>query len=373
MTSPLQCYQNDISNGIIKPDAEQARAVAELQQLFDRLTAKPRRASAFGSMLALAGKKLLGRSGEGANIKGLYLYGGVGRGKTYLMDTFYECLPLRKKQRTHFHRFMQQVHAELAKLKHQKNPLEVVAAAIASNASVLCFDEFFVSDIGDAMILGGLLEHLMAAGVVLVATSNIHPDDLYANGLQRDRFLPAIRLLHQHTTIFKLDGGVDYRLRALKQACLYFHPLGVDADTALQDGFDRLASGHAETLKDTHIEILGRAVPARLVSDGVVWFDFEQICAGARSAFDYIELAKEYHSVVLANVPQLDSSMDDVARRFVSLIDELYDRHVKLIISAAVPLTALYTGTGLAFVFERTRSRLLEMQSEDYLALEHRP
>lgn len=373
MTSPLQCYQNDLSNGVIKPDTEQARAVAELQLLFDRLTAIPSEPAGLSDLVAGWGRKLLNRSVELPVIKGLYIYGGVGRGKTYLMDTFYECLPFREKQRTHFHRFMQQVHAELAGLKHQKNPLEVVAAAIASKARVLCFDEFFVSDIGDAMILGGLLEHLMAEGVVLVATSNIHPDELYANGLQRDRFLPAIRLLHQHTTIFKLDGGVDYRLRALKQACLYFSPLGADADAALLDGFNKLASGHAETQKDTHIEILGRIVPVRMVSDGVAWFDFEQICAGARSAFDYIELAKEYHSVVLANVPQLDGSMDDVARRFVSLIDELYDRHVKLIMSAAVPLTGLYTGTGLAFVFERTRSRLLEMQSEDYLGLEHRP
>lgn len=373
MISPLQCYQNDLSNGAIKPDPEQARAVVELQRLYSELTRTPEKPAGLSARLTEFAQKILGPSNAQAPVKGIYLYGGVGRGKTYLMDTFYECLPFEKKQRTHFHRFMQQVHAELAALKQQKNPLEVVAAAIASKARVLCFDEFFVSDIGDAMILGGLLEHLMAEGVVLVATSNIHPDGLYANGLQRDRFLPAIRLLHQHTAIFKLDGGIDYRLRALKQACLYFHPLGAEADAALQDGFDRLASGHAERLKDAHIEILGRPVPVRLASEGVVWFDFEQICAGARSAFDYIELAKEYHSVVLANVPQLDASMDDVARRFVSLVDELYDRHVKLIMSAAVPLTELYTGTGLAFVFERTGSRLLEMQSEDYLGLEHRP
>lgn len=373
MKSPLQCYQNDLATGLIRPDAEQALAVNQLQELFRQLTMQPERSSGFSAAVTGLARKLMRRPTESAAIKGLYLYGGVGRGKTYLMDTFFDSLPFGQKQRTHFHRFMQQVHSELAALKQQKNPLEIVAASIAARARVLCFDEFFVSDIGDAMILGGLLEHLMAEGVVLVATSNIHPDGLYANGLQRDRFLPAIRLLHQHTIIFKLDGGVDYRLRALKQACLYFQPLGQAADDALQDGFRRLASGHGEPLSDMPIKILGRAVPVRMVADGVVWFDFAQICAGARSAFDYIEIAKEYHSIVLGNVPQLDGSMDDVARRFVSLIDELYDRHVKLIMSAAVPLTELYTGTGLAFVFERTQSRLLEMQSEDYLGLEHRP
>lgn len=373
MTSPLQCYQNDLDSGAIKPDPEQARAVAELQRLYAALTVATAKPAGVTGWLSAMARRLAGSSDASADIKGIYLYGGVGRGKTYLMDTFYECLPFREKQRTHFHRFMQQVHGELSRLNQQKNPLETVAADIADKARVLCFDEFFVSDIGDAMILGGLLEHLMAEGVVLVATSNIHPDELYANGLQRDRFLPAIRLLHQHTVIFRLDSGIDYRLRALKQACLYFSPLGSDADAALADGFDRLASGHSETRENTRIEILGRAISARRVSDGVVWFDFQQICAGARSAFDYIELAKEYHSVVLAGVPQLDGSMDDVARRFVSLIDELYDRHVKLIMSAAVPLAELYTGTGLAFVFERTRSRLLEMQSEDYLGLQHRP
>lgn len=373
MTTPLQCYRNDLSNGVIKPDPEQARAVAELQRLYDELTTEPEEPVGLAAKLSIWGRKLKGDPEPAPDIKGIYLYGGVGRGKTYLMDTFYECLPFAQKQRTHFHRFMQQVHAELGRFKQQKNPLEQVAADIAARARVLCFDEFFVSDIGDAMILGGLLEHLMAEGVILVATSNIHPDELYANGLQRDRFLPAIRLLHQHTIIFKLESGIDYRLRALKQACLYFSPLGADAELGLADGFKRLASEHAEVFDNTQIDILGREVPARRVAEGVVWFDFQQICAGARSAFDYIELAKEYHSVVLANVPQLDGSMDDVARRFVSLIDELYDRHVKLIMSAAVPLPELYTGTGLAFVFERTRSRLLEMQSEDYLAREHRP
>ncbi|HLT64180.1 MAG TPA: cell division protein ZapE [Pseudohongiella sp.] len=368
MTTPLQSYQNDLDQGLVRPDAAQARAVEALQSLYDAVLAAEERSAGIGSWL----KSRLGLE-KPAPIKGLYIYGGVGRGKTYLMDTFFECLPFERKLRTHFHRFMQQVHAELARLKQQKNPLETVADSIAARARVLCFDEFFVSDIGDAMILGGLLEHLMARGVVLVATSNIHPDGLYANGLQRDRFLPAIRLLHQHCQILELDSGIDYRLRTLKQASLYFTPLGPEANQALTALFENLVSGRADRQENTEVEILGRPVPVTLVSEGVAWFEFRQLCGGARSAFDYIELAREYHSVILSDVPQMDGSKDDMARRFVSLVDELYDRHVKLIMSAEVPLQELYSGHELAFVFERTRSRLLEMQSEDYLALEHRP
>jgi len=368
MITPLQSYQNDLNSGLVRPDDAQSVAIAALQSLYDALLESERVSSSVGGWLK-------GRFGLAKTkpIKGLYIYGGVGRGKTYLMDTFFECLPFERKLRTHFHRFMQHVHSELARLKQQKNPLETVADSIAAKARVLCFDEFFVSDIGDAMILGGLLEHLMSRGVVLVATSNIHPDGLYANGLQRDRFMPAIRLLHENCQILELDSGIDYRLRALKQARLYFSPLGEGAGLALAGLFERLASGHAQRRQDVAVEILGRPIPARLVSDGVGWFEFRHLCGGARSAFDYIELAREYHTVILSDVPAMDSSHDDLARRFVSLVDELYDRHVKLIISAAVPLPELYSGHGLAFVFERTLSRLLEMQSEQYLGLEHRP
>lgn len=370
MMTPLQRYQDDLARGVLLPDAAQARAIVHVQRVYDDALAAEGRALGSSLWGRLAG--VLGRKPAGP-VKGIYFYGGVGRGKTYIMDTFYECLPLAAKQRTHFHRFMQMVHGRLTALKGQKNPLERVAADIVDNARVLCFDEFFVSDIGDAMILGRLLEHLLEAGVVLIATSNIHPDGLYANGLQRERFLPAIALLHRHTDIIELDGGVDYRLRALKQACLYFSPLGDEAERALQAAFEQLAPEHADSQQGGDIEILGRSLPVRRVADDVVWFDFDDLCDGARSAYDYIELAKVYHAVVLGNVPQMDAAQDDVARRFVSLVDELYDRHVKLILSAAVPLTDLYIGQGLAFVFERTRSRLLEMQSEEYLAREHRP
>ena len=374
--TPIQRYQDDLARGVLQPDAAQAQAFVHVQRVYDDVLAADRRAgkgSALSRLLSPAGWGGLFGGTTPPLVKGLYFHGGVGRGKTYIMDTFYECLPLENKHRTHFHRFMQMVHGRLTALKGQKNPLEQVAADIADSARVLCFDEFFVSDIGDAMILGRLLEHLLEAGVVLIATSNIHPDGLYANGLQRERFLPAIALLHKHTEIVELEGGTDYRLRALKQACLYFSPLGAEAEQSLQSAFTRLAPEHADAQVGGEIGVLGRSLPVRQVADDVVWFDFDELCDGARSAYDYIELAKVYHAVVLGNVPQMDSAQDDVARRFVSLVDELYDRHVKLILSAAVPLPDLYIGQGLAFVFERTRSRLLEMQSEEYLAREHRP
>lgn len=372
--TPQERYQSDLAAGVLLPDAAQANAIQHMQRLYDELLQPP------PGPLARLLRRATGKGGVGGPaIKGVYFYGGVGRGKTYIMDAFFDCLPLEGKLRTHFHRFMQQVHADLARLKHQKNPLQRVAAGISEQARVLCFDEFFVSDIADAMILGGLFEHLFNAGVVLVATSNIHPDRLYENGLQRERFLPTIALLHRHTEVVELDGGVDYRLRALRQACLYFSPLGDEADAALQQSFNALVPAHADGVADAgpvavqQLEVLGRPIPARRAVDGVVWFDFADLCAGARSAYDYIELARVYHTLILSNVPALDGARDDAARRFVSLVDELYDRHVKLIVSAAVPLPELYSGTELAFVFERTRSRLLEMQSEDYLAREHRP
>jgi cell division protein ZapE len=365
--TPSQRYQRDLASGALAKDSAQAMAIGHFQRLYDELVAP---APTTGSVFA----RLMSRfqAAEPARAKGLYVYGGVGRGKTYLMDVFFESLPFERKMRTHFHRFMQRVHAELNQLKMQKNPLELVARKIAAEARVICFDEFFVSDIGDAMILGGLLTQLIEEGVTFVTTSNIEPDSLYANGLQRERFLPAIALLKQHTTVFRLDGGVDYRLRSLKQAKIYYSPLGADADAELLNSFSRLAD-HGEVVSAATVEVLGREIPTRMSAEDIIWFECEDLCGGPRSAYDYIELAKLYQTIVLSNVPLFDGSNDDLARRFVNLVDEFYDRHVKLILSAQVPLLALYQGTGLAFVFERTVSRLLEMQSEEYLGREHRP
>ncbi len=368
--TPTQRYQRDLANGVLQEDAAQAQAIAQFQRLYDDLQAVTKESP--GVLGKLWGQLSGQRVAKAAPVKGLYIYGGVGRGKTYLMDVFFESLPFERKMRTHFHRFMQRVHHELGQLKQQKNPLEQVAQKIAKEARIICFDEFFVSDIGDAMILGGLLTHLLEEGVSFVTTSNIIPDKLYENGLQRERFLPAIALLKQHTIILELDGGVDYRLRALQQASIYYSPLGEAADAQLLACFERLAD-HGVVEKGVEIEVLGRRIPARMCAQDIIWFDCSALCDGPRSAYDYIELAKLFQALVLSNVPSFDGSNDDLARRFVSLVDELYDRHVKLIISAQVPLLSLYTGKDLAFIFERTSSRLLEMQSEEYLGREHRP
>ncbi len=341
-----------------------------LQSLYDELTVPVARQR--GGVLGRMRQRF--RSPEPVlPVKGLYFWGGVGRGKTYLMDNFYESLPFREKMRAHFHRFMRRVHRELKQLAGEKNPLERVADNIAEEARVICFDEFFVSDITDAMLLGTLLEHLFARGVTLVATSNIVPDRLYENGLQRQRFLPAIALLNRHTSVVNVDGGVDYRLRALEQAELYHAPLGPDAERAMLDAFNRLAPATEEVKEAVEIEVEGRRIPCRFIAEDVIWFDFEVICNIPRSQNDYIELAKEFHAVLVGNVHQMGRKNDDHARRFVNMVDEFYDRNVKLVLSAEVDMVSLYTEGKLSFEFERTRSRLLEMQSHDYLARPHRP
>ncbi len=302
----------------------------------------------------------------------MYLWGGVGRGKTYLMDIFFDCLPGDRKQRTHFHRFMQKIHQDLTQLQGRKNPLDEIAEAIAKDIQVLCFDEFFVQDIGDAMILGGLMKALFENGVILVATSNIHPDGLYENGLQRERFLAAIDLIKEHTEVAEIGSGVDYRLRSLKQANLYHCPITSDTEGILHQYFNELAPDISEIRSGEIVELLGREVRSRFCGDDVVWFEFDQLCAGPRSAFDYVELSKLFHALILSGVPRLGEDRKDQAKRFISLVDELYDRRVKLIISADVEIESLYQGGTLSFEFERTQSRLLEMQSEQYLSHPHR-
>jgi len=368
--SPLARYERDLTRDDFRRDVSQVNAVQYLQTLYEALVAdwKAGKSSGLNGII----KKIFGGQ-EKVQIKGLYFWGGVGRGKTYLMDNFFESLPFPQKMRMHFHRFMRRVHAELKKLDGQKNPLEKVADIIAAETKVICFDEFFVSDITDAMILGTLMSELFKRGVVLVATSNIMPDGLYKDGLQRARFLPAIDLLKKHTHVVNVDGGVDYRLRALEQAELYHFPLDANADLSLQKSFRSLLASPTDEKSNEVLIVEGREIQTRYSAEGVVWFDFEAICDGPRSQNDYIELSKEYHSVFISNVPALGRSNDDQARRFVNLVDEFYDRHLKLVLSADKPLSELYSEGKLNFEFQRTISRLLEMQSHEYLGMEHRP
>lgn len=306
-----------------------------------------------------------------APVNGAYLWGGVGRGKTFVMDLFFDHLAGVPKLRYHFHRLMYRVHRQLGRLRQHEAPLEMVAEELAQNARVICFDEFFVSDIADAMILGNLLDALFKRGVTLVATSNIAPEDLYRDGLQRARFLPAIDLIRTHTHVLKLDAGVDYRLRVLEHAEIFHLVSNPEAGSWLLNWFDALAPG-AGTDGST-IEINGRDLATIRRSDGIVWFDFEALCGGPRSQDDYIEIARTFGTVMVSDMPVLDEYREDQARRFVALVDELYDRRVKLIMTAAVPLEGLYRGKRLTREFERTSSRLREMQSTAYLGAEHRP
>lgn len=361
--TPLQRYQNDLQRADFFRDAAQENAVRHLQRLYDDLVAGAPSNGLFGRLL---GKK------STQPIKGLYFWGGVGRGKTYLVDTFFDALPFEQKMRTHFHRFMKRVHEELRTLEGEKNPLVIVAQRFAKEARVICFDEFFVTDITDAMILAGLLEELFKNGVSLVATSNIVPDGLYKDGLQRARFLPAIALLKVHTDVVNVDSGIDYRLRALEQAELYHYPLSDEVEQELDKSFRSLLLENSKVLENEPLTVENRTIVARKVANDVAWFDFRALCDGPRSQNDYIELGKIYSAVILSNVEQMNTHNEDIARRFINLVDEFYDRSIKLIISAEVPLKDLYVGNRLQFEFQRTLSRLLEMQSHEFLARPHK-
>ena len=362
-TSPLAKYQHKLETGEFHEDAAQAQVVALLDDLYLRLMRANKPEGIKGLFARLT------KNNAEPQI-GLYLWGGVGRGKTMLMDLFYDCLPETRRMRMHFHRFMRRVHDGLNEWAGTADPLRKVAATIAAEGDVLCFDEFFVSDIGDAMILAEILDALFALGVTLVATSNVEPKHLYENGLQRRRFLPAIDLLYAHTRVEHVADGLDFRLRALEQAEIYHYPLDRAAEQGLKKYFAALAPDAPQA--DVVLQIEGRPIKTRMVADDVVWFDFADLCEGPRSQNDYIELAMVYHAVLLSNVPVLDLHKENAARRFISLVDEFYDHGVKLIISAAAPITDLYQGERLRFEFERTESRLLEMQSHEYLAGSHR-
>ncbi len=362
--TPLERYQHDLDRSEIMDDPNQYQAVMLTQSLYEQLL---KSASQRQGLFARIKQKLSGHATE--TVRGIYFWGGVGRGKTRIVDSFYESLPFDNKLRIHFHRFMQRVHHELKQLHDIEYPLHKVADDFARQACVICFDEFHVSDITDAMLLSGLLDALYARGVTLVATSNQPPDNLYAGGLQRDRFLPAIELIKTHCQVFNLDSGIDYRLRYLDSAEIYHYPLDQHADSMLATNFEHIAPNPGRS--GGTIEIEKRKIQVVRCAEGVVWFDFKAICDGPRGPADYIELARQFQTVLIANVPQMGEEQNDQVRRFITLVDEFYDRNVKLILTAAVPASDLYQGKRLVGSFERTSSRLIEMQSREFLALEH--
>jgi cell division protein ZapE len=356
-------YAREISKRGFSADPAQLTAVRELERL---------RAELAEAAAAPLGKRLLRgltQSGNGAP-RGVYLWGGVGRGKTWLMDLFYASLTLTTKRRTHFYRFMHEVHADLRRLKGMLSPLDGVADKISKKVRVICFDELFVSDIADAMILAGLFDALLKRGVALVFTSNVRPKDLYKNGLQRDRFTPTITLLEKHCSVVPVDGGVDYRLRQLTAMPIYLPGYAPDTQKKLEQLFDDLSDDDVES--GGTITVNHRKIKVVRESENVIWFEFAALCEGPRSPGDYVAIASEYQSVIIANVPVFGNGADNAARRFISVIDEFYDRGVNVILSAAAAPAELYRGEKLIFEFQRTSSRLAEMQSEEYLARAHR-
>jgi cell division protein ZapE len=350
----------------LSSDPAQLRALGILERVNRELTARP----APRQLPALL-SRLLPQTSRPAPVRGAYLWGGVGRGKTFMMDLLFESLPFDDKVRYHFHRLMNRVHGRLKTLRDQQDPLATVAGELAGEARIICFDEFFVADIADAMLLARLLEALFERGVTLVATSNTAPQDLYRGGLQRQRFLPAIDLILQHTEVMHVDGLTDYRLRVLEAAEIWHAPLDQMADRNLDQYFRNMAPDRG-TEGET-LDVLGRNIVTRRRAEGIAWFDFGALCSGPRSQEDYIEIARWFQTVIISGVPPLDENHENEARRFIALVDEFYDRRVNLIVSAAEPIGRIYAGTRLCHEFERTRSRLLEMQSMEYLAAEHLP
>ncbi len=377
--APSSLYRAGVDRGEWDDDPAQRVALEALDRLHAELLAWPR-----PGLLA----RMLGRGAQPAP-RGLYLWGGVGRGKTFLVDLFHQGLPLPEvrgetlatatfdgrdpipgKRRTHFHRFMRSVHDQLRTHAGERDPLATIVRAWRRRLRVLVLDEFFVSDIGDAMILARLLERMFAEGIVLVTTSNIEPSGLYRDGLQRARFLPAIELIERHCQVVHLDSDSDYRLRALTRSPVYRTPLDAGSDAWLETRWRELGGDAAH--RDAGIDIEGRRIPVRARCKGMAWFDFDALCEGPRGTTDYIEIAREFHTVLLGGIPTFDERRNDAARRFVHLVDELYDRHVNLVCTADAPPPLLYAGGRLAAAFERTSSRLIEMQSADYLAAGHR-
>ena len=352
-------YEAELATRGYKSDPAQLRAVDALERCaLEWSEYKEKRSNSI--------KKLLNRPPVP---RGVYLYGGVGRGKSFLMDCFYTAVPIRRKTRLHFHEFMREVHRELRDLQGIVNPLDELAKRMAKRFRLICFDEFHVSEITDALILHRLLTALFEQGVGFMTTSNFKPDDLYPGGMHRDRILPAIDLLNANLEVVNVDNGMDYRSRTLEQIKMYHQPWGEKADTDMSEAFAKLAESPDE---DPVLQIEAREIQARRKAGGVVWFDFKTLCGGPRSQNDYLEIATQFHTVLLSDVPSMPPRLSSEARRFTWLIDVLYDRRVKLIMSAEVAPDALYTEGPLAHEFPRTVSRISEMQSVEYLNLERR-
>jgi cell division protein ZapE len=357
----IKTYQSAIEKGELIADPYQEPVLGELQQVYNQLIvdSSSLQQSSFASLFIRP--KIIKQSHLG-----LYIWGGVGRGKTFLVDLFYKQVPIKKKLRLHFHRFMQLVHEELKFLEGIEDPLEQVASNLSKKARLLCLDEIHVIDITDAMLLGRLFQYLFQKGVILVTTSNFPPDDLYKNGLQRERFLPAINLIKEHTKVIEMGGGLDYRSKAMGEISLYYLPSNNVSDEILEKHFHRLSG--VELHQDrTDIIINNRKIPVRMWSAEVVWFNFYDLCNTARSTEDYSQIATFFRTVLISNIPVMDESMDDAARRFINMIDTFYDMHINLIVSADSKPEELYTAKRLVFEFQRTSSRIKEMQSKHYI------
>jgi cell division protein ZapE len=351
-------FRSALARRQVTPDEQQLLIATRLQRLFDELVA-------FKHARRTQLRKIFVRP---PLPRGLYLYGGVGRGKSMLMNCFFDTLPFQRKRRVHFHAFMREVHERLHALRSENDPLLRVADEIAAQTRLLCFDEFHVADIADAMILGRMFEALFARGVVVFLTTNYEPDGLYPNGLQRQNFLPTIELIKRQLDVLELDSGVDYRLRALEQRPVFLVPANADADQTLADRFAELAGGEGETAP---LDLFGRSIPVRRRALGVVWFEFDVLCGGPRSQNDYLEIAQNYHSVLLSGIPTMTPAQASEARRLTWLVDIFYDHRVKLIATAAAEPDDLYVQGTQAGEFTRTASRLIEMRSHEYLAAQH--
>ncbi len=364
--TPWEQYQTEISKKGFSEDPAQTHSIDFFENLYHRLIEHDKNKSSIQNKL----KQLLG-SKQTTPVTGLYLWGGVGRGKTWLMDLFFDTLPFKNKIRLHFHHFMQAVHDQLALLKGHKDPLILVARNFAKRSPILCLDEFHVSDITDAMLLYGLLDALFKEGVTLIATSNQQPDDLYKHGLQRERFLPAIDLIKKYTESVNVSGEVDHRLRLLEKAETWYLTVDETTENILRSRFEQLAPCSAVDNKILHIN--HRDIQTISQADDLVWFEFNALCDGPRASADYIEIARLFHTVFISNIPELNEGNNDKARRFINMIDEFYDRNIKLIVNAETLPQDIYQGHQLVFEFRRTISRLQEMRSHDYLARPHKP